>query len=83
MKFPFLGPRFGGLLFGRNGVPSCRVSIPSAKAGDKVRKELDTKGDKAGNEKRPGYVWTQTRQAKVIAENTQLMCLLRQAWQRA
>ena len=28
-----------------------------AKDGDKVRKELDTKGYKAGNEKGPGYVW--------------------------
>jgi hypothetical protein len=51
-----------------------------AKGGDKVRKELDTKGDKAGNEKRPRYVWAKARQAEDIAENTQLMCLLPQAW---
>ena len=60
---------------------SCGEEVDAkAKGGDKVRKELDTKGDKAGNEKRPRYVWGQACQAEVIAENTQLMCLLQQAW---
>ena len=45
-----------------------------AKGGHEVRKELDTKGDKAGNEKRWGYVWSKTRQTEVIAETTQLRC---------
>ena len=51
-----------------------------AKGRDKVHKELNTKGDKAGNEKGPRYVWAKARQAEVSAENTQLMCLLPQTW---
>ena len=43
---------------------SCGEEVDvKAKGGDKVRKELDTKGDKAGIKKRPGYVWAKARQA--------------------
>jgi hypothetical protein len=50
---------------------SCGEEVDvKAKGGDKVRKELDTKGDKAGIKKRPGYVWAKARQ--VVTKNTRL-----------
>ena len=52
------GREFGVSHAGLSLRQSCGEEIDAkAKGGDKVRKELDTKGDKAGNEKRPRYVW--------------------------
>ena len=51
---------------------SCGEEVDvKAKGGDKVRKELDTKGDKAGIKKRPGYVWAKAR-PEVVTKNTRL-----------
>ncbi len=49
-----------------------------AKGGDKIRKELNTKGE-VGHEKSPRYDWAKARKAEVITENKQLTCLRPQA----